>query len=360
MTKELNPSNLQVTAAKDRRDILVSSLLYSRATMFYPALRETKAMKETRMAVMNAGGTAPDRPLASTKVNLFGVDYNIGLHSEFLLHPHREILENLLSYAQTIQLDDKAIQENRPFLWSEVLSTVKNYTPLHKNSIPLSNNIDPYATVLSMSMYDLALAIGLTPHKTNYETIEERITQLASAWMLADRLDDDGNVVDRAPIRFILDFRLVHDPSQSVNDKSTGSTPNHVFIVPHSDLLKAISGAGYIYRREQILFSQYSQPLLRSFIKFLKTHTGSFLQGKKLDWLLQFYIESFSVEPSNKSRLKIELRKLVIDNSEALEKDWGILFTKDDSAKTNAYKANITSKFTRYDIIGNATEGDDK
>ncbi|MBD1577911.1 DNA mismatch repair protein [Vibrio sp. S11_S32] len=319
---------LEIISPENRSDCLVSSLLLAKATLFYPAEKITKKMRERLVEVANSGGSNPNMPLTSMDIKILGEQYSIGIHGDFLLLPHREILETIIANAKSISLSDNA-KSGMNLRWSHILTTIENAEETKRHNKPFDSVINPNATILSISMYDLAKCLGVATHRRNYEKIEERIFQLSNASLLADRVcEETGNKLERIPIRFIEDFRFCYDPSLNVSGRPSECECNHVFVIPHPELLSAIKSHGYLYRKEQHLMTKYARkPLLKSFLKYIKTNKGSFLHKKKLNWLLKQYIQSFPVAPSNVSRMRISIVDGISENRTSLKEDFGISFT---------------------------------
>ncbi|MFL7013656.1 DNA mismatch repair protein [Enterovibrio norvegicus] len=324
-------SALEVTHQESRPNNFISSLLYTRATVFYPALKLTETMKKKLVEVAESGGTNLDIPLGSSRINSYGKDLVVNLHGDYLLQPHRDILENLLAFATTIKLNDASYDSGAQITWKTVFETVEKGNPSETQEDGFDSFIDRSAVVLSTSMYALAKHINLTPHPTNYKVIERRIVQLANASIIIDELDENGVVKDKKLVKFIQDFRFYHDSSKKKNPKvSTSNKTNHVFVVLDRRLLSAIRDHGYFYRLEQVKMTHYKTPTLRSFLKFCLTNKHSFLSGKQLDWLIKQYLESIPVPLSNPSRMRTSLRKDILKNAVLIEADFGIQFRPDD------------------------------
>ncbi|RSD30474.1 DNA mismatch repair protein [Vibrio pectenicida] len=310
MGKDLG--NIVVHEESERKNAFISSLLYSRATVFHPSLTLTSFMKKKLVEVAENGGTTFDTPLGTSIISSYGNSYRVDLYVDYLLQGHRDLLDTLLAYATKITLDKKSREQGLPFTWSSVLKTISGIEVVSENH-PYNIIDDQSSIVLSMSMYELAIRMGLTPHRTNYKKIEDRIAKLFAVFLTVSQIDDDGSLMDRKPLRFIKDFRVCYDPSKNKNGKNKGNAvANHVFVILERSLLKSIKDHGFFLREEQFLMANYSQPSIRSFLKYLKTHKKQFASGKKLDWMMEQYIQSMASPVG--INFRTSLKKLILDS----------------------------------------------
>ncbi|MGR5432233.1 DNA mismatch repair protein [Vibrio campbellii] len=317
-------TSLTVTNEEDRKNRFISSILFSRATIFHPASRLTSTMQSKLIAVAKSGGTDPNHPLESVSINSYGKNFRVDLHVDYLLQPHRDILETMLAYAQTIQLDDASYEAGARLTWSQVYKTISDGELSATQQDGFDSFIDRDATVLSMSMYELATRMGMATTRANYDQIERRITQLATAHLVINELDDEQNVVGKKPLEFVQDYRFYCDKSKFKTGRSTKNLTNHVFLVPDMRLLQAIRDHGYYYRLEQHKMTHYSKPSVRSFLKFITTHKPEYLHHKKFEWALDSYIQSIASKVSHSFRS--DLRKDLLANAIQIEQDFNLQF----------------------------------
>lgn len=314
-------TNLTVINEEDRKNRFISSILFSRATIFHPASRLTSTMQNKLVAIAKTGGTNPNQPLESVKINSYGKDFRVDLHVDYLLQPHRDILETLLAYAKTIQLDDESYELGARLTWTQVFNTIDEGEVSHSQGDSFDSFIDREATVLSMSMYELAKRMGIAPTRANYDQIERRIIQLSTAHLIINELDDAGNVTGKKPLSFVQDYRFYCDKTKFKNRRSYNKNlTNHVFVVPDMRLLQAIRDHGYYYRLEQHKMAHYSKPSVRSFLKFITTHKSTFLNAKSLDWAIDSYIDSIASKISHSFRS--DLRRDLLANALTIEQDF--------------------------------------
>ncbi|KEY90957.1 hypothetical protein CF67_29007 (plasmid) [Candidatus Photodesmus blepharus] len=318
---------LTVVSETNRKNNFISSLLLSRMTIFHPSQRPTPYMIRRLSEIAKRGGTNFLTPLESQVVSVYGKDYQIDLFVDYLLQGHRDLLDTLLAFSTTITLDETAYKSGKKFTWSEI---IRETLPEGNLSSIQHDNFDVLNTgsvVLSISMYDLAKRMGIMPHRSSYNMIEKRISQLAGAFITVSELDEENNFKNRSHLRFIQDFRFLYDNSKNKNGKAKKNT-NHLFIVPDNRLLKAIRDQGYFYRKEQYLMCHYSKPSVRSFLKYLRTHQYQFINGKTFEWLLSNYIASIP-SPVSKT-FKNDLKKSVISVDRQIESDFSVQLKKVD------------------------------
>lgn len=316
-----------MTDEKDRANKFISSILFSRATIFHPSSRLTPKMKSKLVSIAQSGGTDINRPLESVKIRSYGKDFRVDLHVDYLLHPHRDILETLLAYALIIKLDAESYASGGRLSWLQVLSTLSNAQMSSTQPDAIQDGfdgmIDRDAIILSMSMYDLAIKLKIQPTRKNYEQIEQRIMQLSTAKLIVNELDDDNNIVDKKPLSFINDFRFCFDKKKMKNKRGINKClTNHVFIIPDARLLAAIRDHGYYYRLEQHKITNYSTLSVRSFIKWLTTHTFNYLHTKRLSWAITEYIASIASPVS--ASFKSDLKRGILSNALQIEKDFNL------------------------------------
>lgn len=325
----MGSSCLTITEEKDRANRFISSLLFSRATVFHPSNRLTTHMKDRLMAVASSGGTNLNIPLESVIMNSYGKQLRVDLHVDYLLQPHRDILETILAYGKTMQLDDETYESGGNLSWHNVFKTIENGCEPKITPDGFDSHIDREATVISMSMYELATRMNMAPTRANYDQIERRIVQLKTAMLLINEIDSDGDIIDRKPLSFISDFRFYCDFSKFKGCKPPSKIQtNHVFIIPDFRLLESIRDYGYYYRLEQFKMSHYSKPSVRSFLKYIKTHEMSFVNNKKLDWAIDSYINSIASKVSHSFRS--DLRKDLLLKSATIHEDFGYQFIVTD------------------------------
>lgn len=318
-------TSLTVVNEEDRKNRFISSILFSRATIFHPASRLTSTMQSKLVEIAQSGGTNPNHPLESVNINSYGKNFRVDLHVDYLLQPHRDILETMLAYAQTIQLDDVSYESGARLSWSQVYKTISDGEPSATQGDGFDSFIDRDATVLSMSMYELATRMGMATTRANYDQIERRITQLATAHLVINELDEELNVTSKKPLEFVQDYRFYCDKSKFKTGKRSGKNlTNHVFLVPDIRLLQAIRDHGYYYRLEQHKMTHYSKPSMRSFLKFITTHKPEYLHSKKFEWALDSYIQSIASKVSHS--FKSDLRKDLMVNAIQIEKDFALQF----------------------------------
>ncbi|MGL4733634.1 MAG: DNA mismatch repair protein [Enterovibrio sp.] len=313
-------NTLLITEEKDRRNVHISSIFYGRVSIFHPSQRLTPSMMSRLAEVAASGGTDLNNPLESVDFQYKGRVHKIGLHVDYLLHPHRDILEMIIAYSRTVKLLEEEQEKGIPLTWLSVLSSVKGIqitNPQKESRAIISSD----ATVFSISMYELAKRLKIKPHRSNYDLIERRITQLSTAMISVSELDEAGNIVDINPFSFIDSFRFCCNASKNKNKKSNGSSTNHIFIVLSNQLVEAImEHPAKHYREDQYKITHYNSLPLRSCIKWLTTHEPEFLHTKKLDWVLKQYIASIATPTS--SSFKSKLKKELLSNAEQILKDY--------------------------------------
>ncbi|MCG3883359.1 DNA mismatch repair protein [Photobacterium leiognathi] len=326
---------LEVVDEADRQNVFISSILYSRAVVFHPADRFTPHMKKRLVEVANKGGISMTNPLETTYVQSYGDKFKIDLHVSYLLQSHRDILDAILSFAQKIQLNDESYDAGLSLSWPQVFETLGDNvsrSDSQSDEVFFDSIIDSDDTVLSISLYDLAKKIGLSPTRDNYNVIENRIVQMSSVFLTASRLNKNDETEDVCMINLIKDFRFVTDRSKHKNKRGDGrSLTNHVFIIPDHRLLQSIREYGHFKRNQQWKMSSYRRAPVRSFIKFLTTNKPDYVRGKKLSWMVNRYMSSFLTPPNR--TFKGELIKSISGYAENLAHDFGLSVVDCESGK---------------------------
>lgn len=330
-------TELKITEEQDRPNNYISALLYSRATLFYPAAKITEAMKKKLIDVAESGGTDFENPLAKIDINSYGKNLTVYLHGDFVLQPHRDILEALLAFATTIKLTDESYSEGKKMSWDSILSTIFNNSNARIKNEPFESTIDSDAVVLSSSLYDLANNLNLDPHPYNYRIIERRLSELLSAFLVVEEKDEHGICIDKKIVRFIQDIRFVHDPMKNKRGGASKNKTNHIFVVIDHRLLAAIRDHGYFFRAEQKKISKYKEPSVKSFLKFMLTNNVKFLSGKKLEWLMEQYLSSIPVQLSNPRRMKSSLKNNLIKYKNQMLEDFEVMIKTDESGVYRMY-----------------------
>jgi hypothetical protein len=310
-----NQFGLLVTDEEKRPNRHISSHLFSRATIFHPSPTYTPWMLE-RMA----GRLESDlnKPLSSVEFPLFSKNFRVDLHGDFLLQSHKDLLETIIAYAKTIKLDDESYAAGERLTWKAIFKALPELQVVG-SGLEFDSVLDPDATVFSIGLYELAGWLSVKPDRVNYDLIEKRIFQLSMARLVVNEINEDGQIVDVNPIKFVDDFRLCYDSSKNKNGKGSRST-NHVFLVLDRRLIDAILNYGYYYRIEQHKIMHYRSPALRSFLKWIKTHEPQYLNGKKLAWTLAEYAKSVA-SPVGANFLR-NLKEQVLSNVAEIEADF--------------------------------------
>ncbi|MGI9890001.1 DNA mismatch repair protein [Vibrio chagasii] len=325
-------TNLIVVNEKQRKNRFISSVFMSRATIFHPSSSLTPTMKSKLIEVAQNGGTNPNTPLESIKMNSADKNFRIDLHSDYLLQPHRDILDTTLAYAQIIKLDDVSYNAGKKVAWSEVYQMINNDDQQERQADSAESLIDTDATILSMSLYELAERLGVTTTPTNIERITRNITQLATAHLVINELDDKQQVIKKRPLSFIQDYRFCCDRSRL---ETNNNSVNHVFLIPDKRLLQAIRDDGYFYRLDQQKIFEYSKPSTRSFLKYITSYRAELLHQKSLEWALERYLLSIASKVSHNFRNN--LRQDLLDNSKLIEDHFGLQFRDTDTGQKIFY-----------------------
>lgn len=289
---------LRVEREEERRNVFINSQLLSRATVFYPDNKLTPWMRNKLVEIAKSGGTDIDNPLGSVLIKSYGRTYLIELFVDFMLQPHRDLLDTLLASGDKMTLGEKSYRAGARLRWKHIFEQVPGVQPMRGSNLIADTIDDRSCIVISMSMYNLARKMGYTPHRNVYDNIEKRLHQLYSAFVTASELDDNGNPIGRAPIRFIKDYRFCYCPAYDKNGKGSKRdrpSVNHVFVIIDRSLLLSIREHGYWLREDQAYVKEYSNPRPRNFLKYIKTHENDFINSKKLKSVLDYYIASFPV-----------------------------------------------------------------
>jgi hypothetical protein len=283
-------------------------------------------MKARLVEVAQSGGTDFNNPLESAELEYKGDKFRIGLHVDYLLHPHRDVLEMIISYARTVELHDESFDNGQRLTWFGVLSSISGIDILNPEK-EMNDVINSEATVFSISMYDLAKLLKISPTRKNYDQIERRITQLATAKVSISQLNDDGLPIDVKPFSFVESFRFCYDSSKDKNKLSEKPSTNHVFIVLNTQLVEAIIDyPTKHFRKDQYKIANYNSLPLRSLIKWLTTNEPHYLHTKKLEWVIDRYIVSVATPTSASFRSK--LKKELLSNVDQIEADYGLRISK--------------------------------
>lgn len=321
--------NLIVTPESQRQNRFISSRLVSQATIFYPASQLTPTMKSKLIEMAKGGGTDPNSPLESTYINWEGKHYRIDLHADYLLQVHRDILDVMLAFAETIQLDDVSYSNCNHFSWKDVYQTIDKVTEIQQNN--LDSSISSDATILSMSLNELATKIGLSSTKKNHEKIQRCIIQMATTHLVINELSEDRSVRSKRPLKLIQDYRFCYNKSHTNSERNTErALINHVFLIPDKRLLQSIRDHGYCYRLDQHKITQYTKASVRSFLKYIISNQLDTLNNKTLDWALDCYLHSIASKVSHdfRNRLKIDL----LENAKQIEQHFYLRFQYTDQS----------------------------
>ncbi|WP_194091608.1 hypothetical protein [Vibrio hibernica] len=180
--KKPSDSSLLLTKEEHRKNSFISSLLFSRATIFHPSSRLTNDMKNRLVEVASHGGTDPNRPLESVTMNSYGKNFRVDLHVDYLLQSHRDILEAILAFANSIVLDEESYVKGKRLTWSNIFSTITDGIPSSDQpSNEFDSIIDRDSTVLSISFYELATRMGISPTRKNYDTKKGKVISLSAS-----------------------------------------------------------------------------------------------------------------------------------------------------------------------------------
>lgn len=313
---------LRITEEKDRKNTPISSALYGRISIFHPSQRLTPSMKMRLIDIAQSGGTDLNNPLESAITKYKGKMFRVGLHVDYLLHPHRDVLEMIISYARTVELHDESFNNSERLTWFDVLSSISG-TNITNPQRELTETINSEATVFSISMYELARLLKISPTRKNYDQIEKRITQLATAKISISELDEEGTPIDVKPFSFIESFRFCYDANKNKNNRAEKPATNHVFIVLNNQLVETIiTYPTKHFRKDQYKITNYNSLPLRSLIKWVTTHEPEFLHTKKMEWVIDRYISSIATDTS--ASFKSKLKKELLANTDQLEIDYGL------------------------------------
>ena len=334
--------NLVVESDTDRRNVYISSLLFSRAIVFYPSDKLTPKMKEKQIEIASSGGTDLKNPLGSVIIPSYDKkNYLIELYVDYMLQGHRDILDTLLAYGTKISLDDKSFNNGDKLDWNSIYATVDGIEP-RSGSNGYQTISDSSTVVISMSMFDLAKKMGRSTHKNVYDNLLNKITQLFSAYVTVSELDEDNDYLERKPLRFIQDYRFCYNSKMNKNKKGNDTNSvNHIFVILDPSLLISIRDHGCWLREEQQFMSNYTKPLLRNFLKYVLTHTQEFISKKKLNCAIEMYIKSIPLPVG--SAFKKNLVNCLLEESiqRKLYMDFGISFYEDNHNEIYILRQNM-------------------
>lgn len=333
-------NNLEVTIQELRANSFISSLLYSRAAIFYPANRLTKGMEKKLIEVAESGGTNPENPLGSTVIKSYGKRLEVNLHGDYLLQPHKDVLEAVLAFADTIQLSEESYKAGASIKWKDVYATIPNGSKANARDDEFDIISDSSSVVLSIGLYKLSKKLGYSNPADSYLLIERRLMQLTSAFLYVYELNESDSRINKRLVRFVEDIRFYHDPSKVTRADASKDKTNHLFLVVDKRLLAAIRDFGYAYRLDHHKMAKYRTPSLRSFIMFMRTHKPKFLHGKELDWLIKLYINSIPVSISNPRKMLAAIRNHVIKNANDVATDFGVYIKKNELGEWKMYALN--------------------
>lgn len=316
-------ANLIVTTESQRKNRFISSRLISQANIFYPASRLTPTMQSKLIEIAKRGGTTLNAPLESVHIHCEGKHYRVDLHINYLLQSHHDILETILAYADTIQLNDVSYSNGAQLTWAQVYQTVENdpLTELQQESF--DSYISNDATILSMPLNELATKIGVAATPENYEQIQRRITQLSTTQLVVNELSDDQRIVSKRPLTFVQDYRFYCNKSHTKNRwiKDQDLT-NHVFLIPDKRFLQMIRDHGYGYRLDHHKITHYTKASVRSFLKYITSYQTELLNDKTLDWAIDRYLHSIASKVSDNFRHS--LKKDLLDNAKQIEQHFSL------------------------------------
>ena len=350
---------LELTLNKDRSDTKVSTYLIGRSLAYHPSTHLTPSMKKRLLEIAELGGPGLDRPLATTEVDIFGKLHRLDLHNNFLLHSHREVLETIICMSDHIQLSESSYEQGRELRWVDVLNLISNKaeavtgkniqgktytTPDHM--LTTGNIIDRHNAVLSISLYDLSLALNQRPIRENYNRNLQKIFELSNNLLILHDISGKADGIIGQEIRQFEDLKLVYNPETIKNPLITDKSTNHVFIVLRAEMLDLLQSQGYITRSMQSRMKNYSKPTVKAFIKFVLANKGSFIHGKELDFFIKKYRESLIFPISNK--VKLTLRVSILDSKDQLKEDFGLELSKYQLQKdivSNTHKVDCPYRF---------------
>ncbi len=328
-----NQPSIELTPSTSRSHVPVSILTFGRSLTFHPSGCLSPRMKQRLTEVAASGGSRIDNPLSFTEMNLFGKDYRVSVHNTFLLSPHQELLESVLSGGDHIQLSDNSYENGGVLSWKSVIDLIgkgsedvgikingkDQYLP-----DPLSVNhgfVNRDSSVISISLYNLAKALGQEPHTKSYQLYKQRIFDLDNFSAYIDELDNAGNVVSTKRLKLFEEVRFIHNPNAVRNGSVSAKSPNHVLLVIDRTALQLFAKEGYLPGRIQMLLKHYRKPTMKSFLRFLLTNKGTFIENKTLDYFLRKYGET-SAFPSSRKVMK-QLKDSFINNIEQINDDFG-------------------------------------
>jgi len=346
-----------------RSHVNVSIKTLGRAVSFHPSGSLSDAMKKRLEEVALAGGPSKDNPLSSTEMTLYGRKYRVNVHNNFLLTPHQELLESILTAGDCLQLNDESYDNGDVLSWSSVINAVNsNASVVHVDKLKakagLTDNkkvskvsaqhppfqlidynesyIDRDSVVISISLYRLAQALGQEGHITNYKRYIKRIFELDNFKAWIDEIDDFGNTISSRPLKFFDTVHFIHNPNLVKNGQvsKNNKTENHVLIVVDKTMLKLFATEGYLPGRLQKLLCNYRSPTMKSFIRFLLTNTHDFIESKPLSYHLKLYNQTRAFPSSRK--VMSALKSNFIKYQDSLSKHFGFNMYE-DQGKTYLY-----------------------
>ncbi|MGR5269751.1 hypothetical protein ACPV5R_18585 [Vibrio astriarenae] len=313
------------TEESRRANTPIASRLYSRATIFHPSKTPTTAMIQRLAEVPEYD---PFNPLISSQFAYDNIDYRVDLHNHFMLQTHRDVLEGILAFGDTVKVDD--VVEGAVYTWGSVVKSVKNID-VNLESLASNARIPSESLVLSVGFYKLAKSLGLSPNRSNYNSIMTKVAQLENVKLSINALDNDGNPVSQHQTSFFSNTLFCCDRTK-LKSNSKKESINHVLVVVHEDFLSLMSEARYFRRLDQFKMANYSKPSVRSFIKFVTTNKNQFLHKKRLLWVVDYYLSSMIFDVSTNFRRTL-INELIADKDQ-LAFDFGFIIVGDNDDAT--------------------------
>lgn len=344
--KSLNGDNLVIVAAEDRDgEKSISSMIYSRAIVFYPAIRKTPKMKKRLdeiHALKLADKPTYNIPLDEVILNIKGVTKKISIHEDFLLQTHRDVLDSILANSDAVTL----IGNSDSFSWRRVLNTVAAEQGVEFDyqadesaisSVKLSEKIPKTLPVLSIPLYKVAKSLGMQANHKTYNSIIQKVHDMAHATIYHSTQNPDGTFGGKEPLNLVKMYLACRSPKNrnSLVDSVSAKTPNHILVVMDALFFKAISADKHYLKKDYNRFQPFKTPSLKSFLIWLSTHNNDFLDNKSLKWLIDEYVKSTITEVGG--AFKYQLRDAVMANIDEIEKQFKISFVE-NSAKANNFK----------------------
>lgn len=326
-----------ITTEDERPDNFVSTTFFGRATIFHPSKNLSEAMIARKKEIAGVPDGLANIPLVQVEADVHGESYTVSLYGEYLLQVHREILETVFAHGKCMKCDRELLDQGVQYVWGDIYDDIESgSTPRIdiKKASPKEREIvnpntlvkSPYLPIFSMSLYELATRLGMSPNRKNYESIMSRIRTLHMAQVDIRRKLPEGGY-EEFPVSFLDDYRFYCDHSKlrrstkERNEKGDVVTAaNHIFLVPSPQLLQAIRFKGYFKASEQASIANYSKPSVKSFLKYLGTHKRTFVEAKTLDYMIGEYVASIASETSR--TFSYDLKKTIIELSGQIEKDF--------------------------------------